>query len=104
MEIAVWRFENTILGMSVSGNATIRNEAGIHCRPSTHIIKNVEGYKGEMCVRAESGESDLRSMLSLMMLGLTQGTPVEVEVDGPEEEAQLATIIGMLEHEYDFPQ
>ena len=57
-----------------------------------------------MCVRAESGESDLRSMLSLMMLGLTQGTPVEVEVEGPGEQEQLANIIGMLEFEYDFPQ
>ena len=90
--------------MPATGHATIRNEAGIHCRPSTHIIKNVEGYEGVMSVRAESGESDLRSMLSLMMLGLTQGTPVEVEVAGPDEQEQLAKIIGMLEFEYDFPQ
>jgi phosphotransferase system HPr (HPr) family protein len=90
--------------MSVSGTATIQNEAGIHCRPSTHIIKSVESYAGSIRVRAESGESDLRSMLSLMMLGLTQGTRVQVEVEGPDEEKQLADVIGMLETEYDFPQ
>lgn len=55
-------------------------------------------------MRAESGESDLRSMLSLMMLGLTQGTEVEVEVDGPDEQAQLEKVVGLLEYEYDFPQ
>lgn len=90
--------------MAAKGQATIRNEAGIHCRPSTHIIKTVQDYGGRMCLRCSEGESDLRSMLSLMMLGLTQGTEVELEVEGPDEEAQLEKLIGLFEFEYDFPQ
>lgn len=85
------------------GKATIRNEAGIHCRPSAHIVKELRDYTGRMCVRHEDEESDLKSMLSLMMLALTCGTTVEVEVQGPDEEEMLRKIIGLLEFEYDFP-
>ena len=90
--------------MVATGKATVRNEAGIHCRPSTHIIKSVQEYPGRMRVSCPEGESDLTSMLSLMMLGLTCGTEVAVEVEGPDEEARLAHLIGLLETEYDFPQ
>jgi phosphotransferase system HPr (HPr) family protein len=90
--------------MVARGSATIHNEAGIHCRPSTHILKAVQGYPGRMRVSCKEGDSDLTSMLGLMMLSLTCGTQVEVEVEGPDEEAQLRKLIELLETEYDFPQ
>ncbi|MCC5850612.1 MAG: HPr family phosphocarrier protein [Verrucomicrobia bacterium] len=90
--------------MVAKGKAKILNEAGIHCRPSAHIIKEVKNYSGEMCVRYDGEESDLKSMLSLMMLALTEGAEVDIEVTGPDEETQLEKVIGLLETEYDFPQ
>lgn len=90
--------------MVAHGRAKIKNEAGIHCRPSAHIVKEVKGYRGEITVSHEGEESDLRSMLSLMMLALVQGAEVDVTVDGPKEEAQLRKVIDLLEYEYDFPQ
>ncbi len=89
--------------MSVQGRAKIQNEAGIHCRPSAHIVKSVADYPGEMRVWNEEGESDLRSMLSLMMMALTCGTEVDVEVSGDDEAAHLEKVIGLLETVYDFP-
>ncbi len=38
--------------------ATIRNEQGIHCRPSAVIIKAVKNYDGEIRVISEEGECD----------------------------------------------
>lgn len=104
MEIAKCQETSHNGSMAVSGKATIHNEAGIHCRPSTHIIKSVKDYPGTFRVWCAEGESDLRSMLSLMMLSLTCGTEVEIEVDGPDEEARLAELITLFETEYDFPQ
>jgi len=89
--------------MTVQGKAIIRNEAGIHCRPSAHIVKSLKDYPGTIRVVHEEDESDLRSMLSVMMLALTCGAEVEVEVSGPDEAAQLARVIDLLETHYDFP-
>jgi phosphocarrier protein HPr len=96
-------FLHILQDMSVQGRAKIQNEAGIHCRPSAHIIKAVQNYPGKMRVWNEDGESDLRSMLSLMMMAMTCGTEVNVEVDGQHEAEQLEKVIGLLETVYDFP-
>ncbi|WFB34662.1 HPr family phosphocarrier protein [Kiritimatiellota bacterium B12222] len=90
--------------MSAKAKATIMNEAGIHCRPSTHIIKTVRDYPGRMQVtHAENGSCHLTSMLDLMILGLTCGSEVEIEVEGPDEELQLKKLVELFEHIYDFP-
>lgn len=90
--------------MTAHATATIKNEAGIHCRPSTHIVKSIQKCPAEVrIVKPGEGESDLTSMLSLMMLGLTCGTEVQVEVTGPEEEDWCRRVVELLETEYDFP-
>jgi len=90
--------------MVAKGKAKVYNEAGIHCRPSTHIIKTVQDYPGRMrLIHPGEGECELRSMLDLMMLGLVCGTEVEIEVEGPDEEAQLRKLIELVETQYDFP-
>jgi phosphocarrier protein len=90
--------------MTAHATATIRNEAGIHCRPSTHIVKTLQDCPAEVrIIKTGEGESDLRSMLSLMMLGLTCDSEVEVEVNGPEEEEWCRKVVELLEKEYDFP-
>ena len=88
----------------VSSEAKIKNEAGIHCRPSTHIVKTLQNYEGRLKVTNSAGESsDLRSMLSLMMLALAQGARITLEAEGPDEEAQLQELVELFEYEYDFP-
>lgn len=89
--------------MTVHGTATVMNEAGIHCRPSTHIVKSMKDYDGRIRVSNEAGESDLTSMLDLMMMALTCGTTVDVEVAGPDEEAVLKKTVQLFEQIYDFP-
>ncbi len=89
--------------MSVTGTAVIQNEAGIHCRPSAHIIKSMAGSPCELRIQHDEEESDLSSMLSLMMLALACGTEVQVEASGPGEAEELAKLIGLLETHYDFP-
>jgi len=90
--------------MTARATATILNEAGIHCRPSTHILKEFTGCPARVrVIKPGEGESDLASMLSLMMLGLTCGTRVEVEVTGEDEEIWCGKLVEMLEFEYDFP-
>jgi phosphotransferase system HPr (HPr) family protein len=90
--------------MTVHGHATIGNEAGIHCRPSSHIIKTVQDYPGRIKIQhEENGECDLTSMLDLMMMALTCGSEIDIDVEGPDEEAQLAKVIELFETIYDFP-
>ena len=83
--------------------ATIRNEAGIHCRPSAILIKEGSAYPGEILVTADSGTCSLTSALELIMLGLEQGAEVAIQVTGPDEEAFGRKLVELFETHFDFP-
>ena len=66
--------------------ATVVNPQGIHCRPSTEIMKAVIGYNGEINISSENGNITLTSVMDLIGLGLLQEDKVKISVSGPDEE------------------
>ena len=88
----------------VKVKATIRNKAGIHCRPSAILVKEGSEYPGEILVTAPSGSCTLKSALELIMLGLEEGTEISIQVSGPEEEEFAQKLKELFETHFDFPQ
>ena len=84
-------------------DAIVQNGQGIHCRPSAVIIKEVGSYPGKVIVTCERGHSDLRSVMSLLQLGLIPGTQVSVSVTGPDEEDFCQKLVDLFQKHYDFP-
>jgi phosphotransferase system HPr (HPr) family protein len=84
--------------------ATVRNSAGIHCRPSAVIVREAMAYAGESWVECDAGKANLRSILELVALGLTQGTRVKVSVEGPDERAFCNRLARLFEHHFDFAE
>jgi phosphotransferase system HPr (HPr) family protein len=87
----------------IEAQATIKNEMGIHCRPSAVILKKAADYPGDLRVIAPSGECALNSVMGLMALGLEQGTVVTIRVDGPDEEDTCRMLVELFETHFDFP-
>ena len=87
----------------VEATATIRNSAGIHCRPSAAIVKAISDYPGQLSISAPGGTCDPRSIMGLLSLCLEPGTPVRITVDGPDETAIACKLVELLETNFDFP-
>jgi phosphocarrier protein HPr len=83
--------------------AIVRNSAGIHCRPSAVIIKEAMNYPGIIRVTANSNDSDLRSVMSLLAMGLHQGTDLTIRVSGPDEETFCRKLVTLFQTHFDFP-
>ena len=83
--------------------ATIRNGAGIHCRPSAILVKAGSAYAGDILVTAESGTCTLTSALECIMLGLEKGAEVSIQVEGPDEETFGKKLAELFETHFDFP-
>ncbi len=84
--------------------ATIRNEQGIHCRPSAKIVTEAIRFHCQIRVLSEAGEADLHSLLSLVSLGLQAGTTVRIQVTGDDEETVCSYFVELFETHFDFPQ
>jgi phosphotransferase system HPr (HPr) family protein len=87
----------------VEAVAVIKNEAGIHCRPSAILVKEGSSYAGKITITAPTGSCDLTSALECIMLGMEQGTEITVQVSGPDEEAYAKKLVELLETHFDFP-
>ncbi|MDH3346120.1 MAG: HPr family phosphocarrier protein [Kiritimatiellaceae bacterium] len=87
----------------VETQVVIKNSAGIHCRPSAEIVKVADALDATIKVQAASGSCVIGSVMELLMLGLEQGTPITLQVEGANEEAVAAQFKELFETEFDFP-
>jgi len=87
----------------VEKKTVITNSAGIHCRPSSVILSEVQNYPDHTFkISCTAGESDLSSILSLLSLGIQCNEEVIIGVDGPNEEEICAKIAELFAFEFDF--
>jgi phosphocarrier protein HPr len=86
----------------VSKSATIQNGHGIHCRPSTAIVKAMADYDGTIRVVGKQGTASCRSVMELMAMELYDGTPVTIEVEGPDETDIADQLVELFERHFDF--
>lgn len=84
---------------------TIRNHAGIHCRPASVILNAITQEFPYHSFEIESGPEvvELTGILALISLGLTCGTSAVLRVSGPDEEKAVRKIGDLFEKEFDFP-
>lgn len=85
---------------------TIRNKAGIHCRPSGVILTAIRNeFPGHTfrLITADGVETELDSILTLISLALTKGSTVLLQVEGADEDKAIKRIGDLFEFEFDFP-
>lgn len=87
----------------VEVKAVIKNEAGIHCRPTAVITQEANEVDATITVLSPGGTCQLGSALDLMMLGLGQGSLITLQVDGTDEEKVAEQFKALFETEFDFP-
>lgn len=85
---------------------TIRNNAGIHCRPSGVILTAMKNEFPDHIFTVTNGvgeSAEITGMLDLISLTLTKGTTAKLQVEGVDEEKAVKKIGDLLECEFDFP-
>ena len=85
---------------------TVKNKAGIHCRPSSVILNAINKefpYHSFYVETGDGQETELNSILTLSSLGLTVGSKAILKVEGPDEEKAAQRIGDLFENEFDFP-
>ncbi len=87
-----------------SKTVKVRNDAGIHCRPSSMILLAAQSFSNcKIRIKTQKGDSDLKSILSLISLGLEKGEDVTVEADGEDAERVCGRIAELFANDFDFP-
>jgi multiphosphoryl transfer protein len=78
---------------------TIRNEHGLHLRPAANLIKALAPFKATVQIEnrsAKRGPIAAKSLVDLARLQVRQGDQVRFTIAGPDEEAALSAINGLV--------
>jgi phosphocarrier protein HPr len=64
---------------------TIRHEVGLHARPAAIFVKAANRFKSQIMVEKDGQEVNAKSILSVLTLGVGQGSVVTIRAEGEDE-------------------
>lgn len=80
---------------------TIINKLGLHARAAAKFVSCASAFSSSVQVGQDDKMVDGKSIMSIMMLAAGKGTELELQVDGPDEQAALAAITQLIENRFD---
>ena len=79
----------------------IINERGMHARASAKFVKLAAGFDAEITVSRDGQTVDARSIMGLMMLAAGPGSMIELRAEGPDADAALEALAGLVAQRFD---
>lgn len=79
---------------------TIINETGLHARPASDFTRSAAAFESEITIRRLDNADRLanaKSTVHLLTLGLNKGSEVEISAEGPDAEAAVDALVGLIE-------
>ena len=74
----------------------ISNRLGLHARASAKLTKLAGGFASDIHMSRNGRRINAKSIMGVMMLAAGQGTDVEIETEGADEEAALQALLGLI--------
>lgn len=81
----------------VSAKTKIINPMGIHMRPAQLFIKELTPYQCDVTILFGDKQINGKSIMNLMAACLKQGSEIEIQCDGPDEQAALDAAVALIE-------
>jgi phosphocarrier protein len=75
---------------------TIINKLGLHARASAKFVTLAAQFKSDVTLGRNGQHANGKSIMGIMMLAAGMGTPVELIVDGEDEDQALAALTELI--------
>ena len=76
----------------IKTSINISNKLGLHARASAKLTKLAGSFESDVFMSRNDRRVNAKSIMGVMMLAAGIGSVVEIEFDGPDEEAALASL------------
>jgi phosphocarrier protein HPr len=79
---------------------TISNKLGLHARASAKLTKLAGSFQCEVFMSRNGRRVNAKSIMGVMMLAAGLGSQVELEVEGPDEQAAQDAIKALVDDKF----
>jgi len=74
----------------------ITNKLGLHARAAAKLVHTASDFEAEIYIGTEHEEVNAKSILGILTLAATKGTPLIVRADGVDEQAAVDAIAALF--------
>ena len=79
----------------------IVNKLGLHARAAAKLTQLAGQYKSGVWLIRSGRRVNAKSIMGVMMLAAAKGATVGIETDGPDEEAAMNALKGLIASRFD---
>lgn len=74
----------------------IINESGLHARPASSFVAEAGRYESNIFILKGDERVNAKSIMGVMSAGITQGTTIILETDGPDETEAIDALTALI--------
>ncbi len=78
----------------------ISNKLGLHARASAKLTKLAGGFQSEISMSRNDRRVNAKSIMGVMMLAAGIGSSVDIEIDGPDEQAAMDALTALINDKF----
>lgn len=78
----------------------VKNKVGLHARPASVFVREASKFKSALTVVNGEKEANAKSILSVLALGINQGTVIRIRAVGEDAEEALQALMTLNETNY----
>jgi phosphocarrier protein len=87
----------------VSKDVVVTNSLGLHARPAMHFVDTASRFQSKVTVKRNGDdpvEADGKSVMQMIILAATQGTPLNITAEGEDAELAVAQLVELFEQKF----
>jgi len=88
---------------TASKDIVVSNKLGLHARPAMQFVDVANQFSAAVTVKKggeEPAEADGKSVMQMIILAATEGTPLRIEADGDDADAAVEKLVALFESKF----
>ncbi len=88
---------------SATRDIVVSNSLGLHARPAMQFVDLANQFQSDIKVikgGEEPGEADGKSVMQMIILAATEGTPLKIEASGEDADVAVKKLVELFESKF----
>ena len=85
----------------ITKKLTILNKLGLHARAAAKVVSIANEFESTIIITKDGKNADARSIMKLLMLSASQGSRINIEVDGTDQKDAMKSIEKLFNNKFD---
>ncbi len=90
-----------LVNFMIKQTIAVINKLGLHARAAAKFVNTASRYESNVCLICNERRADGKSIMSIMMLAAPQGTMIDLEIEGKDEQELMNVLVDLVNNRFE---